>query len=354
MALLWVDGFEKYGTVNSTTSPADVLEWKYHTNGISGLTIAPGATVGNCIKATNAAFWLETPELNVPEDEALICGFAVKFSGITNEAWVCDFRQANNYGHVVDYSMLNLRLSTANTNNEIDLFRGSLQLDSSNGSGLDIQPDTWYYIEFKATCANVGGRAEVWVDENKVIDFTGDTRYVSLGYPMFNRVAWRSNSSDDVYIDDLYICDSTGNTNNDTLGTCNVYSLAPDSDVSGNWTPSTGNDFYSVLNEDAQNANYISDDTTDNQVIMALENLPTGGTVHGVAITVDSEYSGNLNKYTKLLTQNDTGNVVLTGNCVSGGASTPVGHLHAMDYDPDGNSWDPSTVNSLRVGVRVS
>lgn len=356
MALLWADGFEKYGTVNSAINPTDIITWKYLGRFGEHINVVPGATVGDAIRFDHTAIWMETPQFNVPEGAALICGFAFKFTYADKDgAWIVDFRQPNGFGQVVSLNMMGLYVDTSNSVNEVAMMVGGTKVASSNAAGVDLQNDTWYYIEIKATCDASSGICQVKLNGNTIIDFTGDTRYFKSAYPLFNRLAWRNHKLSYIHIDDLYICDNTGNTNNDFLGTVNVHTLSPASDVSGNWTPSTGNDFYAVTDEDQQGSDYISDTVSGNQVLMELGNLPSGGTIAGVAITVDSEVSGNLSKYAKLITQNGaSGSPSVTGNCVPGIEDNPIGHVHPMDYDSDDNGWTAATVNSLRVGVEVS
>jgi len=350
MALLWVDGFEKYGPSGAAINPTDIITWKYLGHFDERIDIITGST-GNAIRLDNTSIFMVTPVLDVTGN-VLVCGFAFKFENtITDGQWIVDFRQANMQGQVISYNMLGLQVDTVNSANEVSLVLGGSVIDTS--SGTDLQVDTWYYLEFKVMAHNTSGTAEVYLDGSKIIDYSGDTQYIGA-FDQYCRVLWRDNNLNYLCLDDLYICDGSGNTNNDILGSCNVYSLSPSADVSGNWTPSTGNDFYAVMDEDTLSSDYISETTSGNQVLVDLSNLPSGGTIAGIMISAETQVSGNLNKYAKLLTQNGSVGSVQTERGLLPGGTNPLCTTHSMDYDSDGNSWTSDTVNSLRIGVELS
>lgn len=106
-----------------------------------------------------------------------------------------------------------------------------------------LRPDTWYYAEMKLD----SGTAEVHL--NGIVDipavggdYSNDWYIVSLetGGVFSPRVQF----------DDFYMCDLDGSVNNDFLGDICVETLYPISDGTyRDWTPDTGTDHFSRVNE---------------------------------------------------------------------------------------------------------
>lgn len=83
------------------------------------------------------------------------------------------------------------------------------------------------------------------------------------------------------YVKDFIIWDGSGSYNNDFVGSCQVYRLDPDADVSLNWTPSSGATGYNLINELTPNddTNYISAPTPPPAAyVCSLTDLPTSVT----------------------------------------------------------------------------
>jgi hypothetical protein len=350
MALLWVDGFEKYGLSGNSVTPSETINWKYTSTLFASLSIDTGFT-NNCLKLNSSTSGVKPP--NLTSNRTMICGFAFKARDVDAGLRLVDFRHPNNAGETVGYGEFYLQIASVNSANEVRLYRGNTSIATSNG--VDIQPDTWYYLEVKVYCDSSSGTCNVRLDENEVISFSGNTHHrATAGYDFYSTVLFYPAAPDVLYIDDLYICDGSGSDNNDFLGTCNVETISPSADASGNWTPSTGADMYAVVDEAEAGSDYISETTTGNQALFELENLSTSGTVVGAMITCESEISGNLNKYAKFLTQNGSGGSIQEEGHFPPGAERPHAGTVIMEKDPDGNAWSSAIVNDLRVGVELS
>lgn len=359
MALLWVEGFEKFGTAGSSVSPAtnefwNIIAQKYGGTYADRYSVQTGrGGSGKCLRSLGTAEYLVTPDLN-PTGDTLITGFAVKFRDFDNDNWIVDFRHPTGDGATVGYNQLTLKTNTSSGNN-ISVYRGGTLLASSSGLALEV--DTWYYMEMKIKCNETIGTANVSVDGIPVISFSGDTQHRSIS-DRYSRVMFHCDKTEHMFYDDWYVCDGSGSKNNDFLGDCVVATIDVTSDVSGNWTPSTGADMYAVIDEATQGADYISDETSGNQALFETSNL-TGnaavGTVRGVMITCESQQFDNSKKYAKLITQNGSGGSIQdTGNFAPGNEVNPFANTHVMELNPDGDDWSTSFVNDLRIGVEVS
>jgi len=347
MALLWIDGFDKYGDDPDASNPSTIIEWKYTADNDNLIFIRTGST-GNGILIYNSATYLHTPILT--GNRTLIAGFAFKMRDVDDGAHIVDFRSPDSAGATVGYYQLNTRIRSVNSANEIAVYNGAALLDTT--SGVDIQPDTWYYFEQKVYCDDSAGTVTIQLDDSEVMSFTGGDTNHSSTYNCYSAVLFRLITADYLYLDDLYICDGSGSKNNDFLGTCNVQTLSPTSDVASDWGPNTGSDNYAVIDEAEQNANYISDDTTGRQATFELDSLTINGTPVGVMICAESQLSDKINKCAKFITSNGAGTLEDAGYVIPG-TDNPLTSSVIMEDDSDGNSWASSTVNSLRIGVEV-
>lgn len=352
MALLWVEGFEKYGPGPSvpTSHGYTVLNMKYAATGVSSMNVVSGRHGGLAIQFDAKLNRLATPHLGTASP-TLISGIAFKITALTTGVRILDFHSPGNDGSAFDIGLL----AVVRPSREIGIYRGNTLLQES--TTVNIQDDTWYYLEMKSTAADSGGSTIVHLDGVEVINFTGNTNIHNLRY---GNVLLRVSSTDDseTQYDDWYVCDDTGLTNNDFLGDCRVEVLTPNSDASGNWTANSGGDLYAMVDAAALDAvDYIHDTVSGNQVLFDSNCLSAGasyGTVQGVMVTCDTQQSGRFNKYAKMITQNGAGGTIQESGNFPPGTTAPMNSTQIMEVDPDGAAWTPNTINTFRMGVEVS
>lgn len=356
MALLWVEGFEKWAdTGNSPASGA--MTSKYMANYDQLTTAVAGRYSGKAMSMGSTSVIIITPDLN-PQSDTLIVGLNFRINTFTDTAWVWDLRHPYNDGETIGWGQFTLK--TVNSGNQIELalYRGNTSLNTT--SNLNLQEGTWYAIEAKVKCHDTLGTANIYVDHTEVLTFSGDTRHRSVnGGDRYSKVTLRTHVIPSHSYDDLYVMDDTGNTNNSPLlENWRVEALSPDGDASGNWTPSTGNTLYDLLDEDTRDSNYISETASGNRAVFTMSNLSSNGatgTIRGVQLNVESSKQDRYKKVAKIITQNGSGGSLQTEcDIVSSQNSTwPVDTTRIMETDPDGNAWTAATVNDLRIGVEV-
>jgi hypothetical protein len=352
MALLWVEGFEKYGETGnspSTVGAYNVLDTKYNADNVFNIDLVTGRHGGIAAQFDSSSTYLNTPALDT-NNQTLICGIAFKVTTFVSGIRVMDFRSAGNFGTSVSFRSLAL---TALNTGEMNVTREGSSLATS--SGANIQDDTWYYVEMKVFAADAGGNVTVHLDGVEIINVTGDT---AITWDFYNSVLLRTATTDEAQFDDWYICDGSGAANNDFLGECRVETLTPNSDASGNWTANSGGDLYAMLDDPAVGTtNFIHETVSGNQAVFDSNCLSANaatGTIQGLMVTCDSLQSGNFKKYAKMITQNGSGGTIQDSGVFMPGKSVPIAHTQIMEDDPDGGSWTPNTVNTFRMGVEVS
>ncbi|QQR69246.1 MAG: hypothetical protein IPI58_00745 [Alphaproteobacteria bacterium] len=141
------------------------------------------------------------------------------------------------------------------------LWRGDMStLLATSSSAIPL--NTWCYIELKTFINDTTGTLELRVNGTTVATYTGDTKQSSsLNTARTIRLAGGVYSSSYYgFIDDLYVCDGAGTTNNDFLGDCRVDTLYPNGvGNSAQFTP-TG----SSANWENVKDTTIDEDTTNN------------------------------------------------------------------------------------------
>lgn len=204
----------------------------------------------------------------------------------------------------------------------------------------------WYHIETKIDTANA--TCEVRVEGVVVL-----TTAIPNGYIGTQNLKWGVFSAagpmNEAYYKDLVVWDGTGPYNNDFLGSVLVVSLRPVADVALNWTPSTGTDGFSILDNSPPNdAQYISAPFPPPAAYVAdLTNLPPNVTsVKGVVSIVRA-------------TKADGGDASLQISMVSGNATangsnrpitiTPTYWRDVFEQDPATNAaWTPGALDAVK------
>jgi hypothetical protein len=296
------------------------------------------------------AITIATPWLTI--NRTLIAGFAFKLSAIGNAGYLCTFRGPDGDGASAAYENLDIRV-TANA--ALNLWVAGVT-NNTTANNI-VSANTWYYFEMKAYCDNSAGTVEVRLDGTPVMTYTGDTQFGAATPNYFSSFAFRGGGNlQRITVDDLYICDASGSTNNDFLGDCRVQTIWPDGDASGNMTANSGTDEYAMVNSHTLNtSNYIKDTTSGNQSVFAYEALPiTPNTVLGVMVTTESMLSGNLMLGHRALSQNGAGTINATTQLFPTTAWTEHGSTTELfETNADGSAWTPNLISDARWGVRV-
>lgn len=218
----------------------------------------------------------------------------------------------------------------------------------------------WYHIECKLTTGLLATDSlEIRVEGITVltlsaVDLNIDSVYqVEIGAPNFGGT---SSGNTTVYWKDFVVWDGLGTYNNDFLGSVLVAGLSVTSDVSLNWTPSSGATGYEILdNVPPVDTTYISaGDPPPSPYVGALSNLPADVTsVKGLITYVRAAKS-------------DGGDGSLQVGLISDPSGTPTTVLGAdrpitvaqtywadvFETDPETSApWLPSAVDLAQIQI---
>lgn len=146
-------------------------------------------------------------------------------------------------------------------------------------------PNAWYYFEMWVQLATSGGRCQVRLNGNQIIDYTGNTMNGGTNTTVDSFQIGTSNSSIGDYYDDIYVCDATGTTNNTFLGDIRVQTLLPTAAGSSTQLTPTGsaNNYANVNDVPDATSTYNSSTTIGNRDTYAMGDLlASTGTIFGI------------------------------------------------------------------------
>ena len=344
MALQFIDGFDSVDVSGSSgTAFENHLKLKYNNVDVNYSTTSSvlvtgrfGGTALHWLK-DYSGLWLDVAISGSPSE--LVIGFAYRTP---------TYQGGND--------IVTLRNASAQEISELSIdYHGYLYVNRSTTSiaraSKPLKPETWYYIEWKIKPDNSAGATEVRVNGVSVCSATGvDTEYYAAPVTHVRFQAQDPNS----YLDDIYICDTTGSVNNNFLGPCMVESLLPSADTTdADFDTSTGTDHYALVDEVPcdYETSYVESDTTGNKDIWDYENLSDiDGSVFGVYVwTYACATTGSFD----LKTVADDGTTEDTDGGTTVDSTSYVGSLRMLDQTPSSNSWTVTRVNGSSFGVEV-
>lgn len=342
MSLLWLEGFESFGTtLGGAPSPSGIMATKYTMSFESLWDIEASDLTGNCIEC-NLGF-LNTPLINVDDaDDTLIVGFRVKFAKIYNAS-----------------SKLMTFISDSTDGASLYMESGALMFKDATGaysvfSEVGLQSGTWYYIEVKAKNHDTTGTLEAKINGTSVLSLTSlDTKGTALTY--YNHVKLYGVSTVLPRYDDLYICNGAGSVNNDFLGPIVVKELRPNADDTNNFvTASPSATHYENVDEAVsdENTSYNQGNAAGAQELYGYDTLSGLATVTGVAL--DSNLRNNTDTDEDFQHYVDSNGTTANSANVTIGVSSFNTFAYIVELDPDTSSaWTTSGVNAAKFGIEL-
>lgn len=206
-------------------------------------------------------------------------------------------------------------------------------------------------IEIRVKIHDTEGLAQVKVDGEMVIDFSGDTKpgtdtqikLLRLGYA-------ETNYYGNAYYDDFIIDDA------DWIGNTKIQAILPN--AAGNathWDPSAGDNYACVDERPASDTDYVSTNTADEIDLYAASNLSGSiGSVKCVQLQARCAYEGSPTPTHLQLGLRSGG-----ANYFSANKTPPASFgqsVYALwDTNPaDSEAWEGADVNALEIGFKAT
>jgi len=346
MALLWIEGFETFGTVVGTQIFAHLIR-KYAPpiNLTSACLLAAGRHFGKAVQmqASNLPLTFATPPFT-PVDTVIV-GFALNVSEISVASDLLRLYE--------DESIYHLGFQVCNSG-AIRLNRAGVTLSGESGSNV-IAANAWYYVEVQATIHDTNGSYAVRVNGVLVASASGiDTRNGGTG--RIDRVQFRSWTSPTSYLvryDDIYVLNTLGTDNNTFLGSQVVEALYPATEVRGDWTPSSGTNNAALVDENPTNddVDFVSSNVVGNKDLYSVGGLShVTANVRGIQVNVDARVTDVAPLNLRPLLKADAVETSQGGQVVSSTGYKVFTIL--QEQNPSTNQpWTVAEVNAVQAGI---
>ncbi|MGE0108237.1 MAG: hypothetical protein AB7S81_00515 [Bdellovibrionales bacterium] len=336
MALRFIDGFDHYAI------PAQ-MPLKYTTVSNASISTMVGRRAGSvAVKLYNSGG--DRFAISLDDQTTWIVGFAFcPEINSTNTAKTVQFVDATS----------SVQLTLCLTNGVIQLYRGDGSVLLTTAAQT-LQAGVWNYIEVKAVIADTNGTFEVRVNEQVWATYTGDTKYSSslatARTIRFGCASWVGTG-----FHDLYICDGTGNTNNDYLGDCRIDTLYPDGQGSNAaFTPVGSTANWENVDETPADADtsYNTSDVVGDVDTFSFDDLGTNGNViHGAQINLMARKDDAGPRILRAIALND--GTIHEGSNISLSDSYLI-YRHIWEQNPSAaTSWTETDINAAEFGYKV-
>ena len=343
MTLLWVDGFESYGTtIGNAPSPSAVMARKYFTivseNFFDVETGRNGVGRSIQIGISNGRFHTYP----YGTDRTIIMGFAFKYETVGQTAFLSNLFTNGSWGMTLWFDGMGGFKILNNSSNEL----------AGGAVNCNLRPGRWYWVEWKVYCDNTAGTVDVRVGDKDVLNLSGlDTQFTGSNY--YNQCNFKDNTGILPFIDDFYMCNGAGSDNNDFLGNGLVECLRPDGDSAVAWTPTGASTNYDEVDEaqhDSGTTN-VASSTANQQDLYTYDATANLTDVKGLMVssvaavaTVGAETMQAVAK--SVATESLSANLSVSA---TGYYTKPF----VVEQDPDASAaWTPATVDAALFGIK--
>lgn len=361
MALLFLDGFEEYDSSNEINWWNEASAIQAH-NGVkycyrsSSTNLVPSTTqvrtAQNGLTGKSLLVWAAVLGLKVPNVSTLYWGFGVYCSGSLTTSQMAGFCKDPMTNNCVQNPSTGVRINI-NSNGTLALINNNTGSTIAT-STLTITANAWYYIEIKYVFGSgTSGSVQVKVDGTDYLNVTSIDTAATAAF--IDTIYFQcSNNGLVEYIDDVYVCDSSGATNNTFLGPISVYTLIPTANsATVDMTPSAGSNYACVDDIPPNTTDYVTA-TASNQVdLYGMSDLPGGVTatsVPGVLVKAKSMKPTANNGQIQLGTKYSGSSNFSASKAVT--QTSYVGNFAIFESQPGGSAWDLTSINGLEAGIK--
>ena len=353
MALLFIDGFDAYGTDTVNVVSAMFAAGYGSALGFGGdsHTLASANTrtgIGFSIFPSGISFGGGILR-NFPTASGIVSGFAVKVNQGGFQA-LCRIGY-NNYAGTAGMQII----MSANGANGITVATADGAHSYASAPNVLFQ-GVWQFIEIKYSPGVGTSYLEVRVDGIAVIVITNQALVSGALASLVNMFEFSSNGNANIQVDDWYLCDLTGSSFNNFLGDCVVHALLPNADGGTNQfaqVGGTGAGHFTSVDEATPDGDtsYLSSNTTGQIELFTVPTLPADIVdvlAVGVNISARKQAAG-VGTYASVL---DVGGV----QSVSAATPTSLGYVtqqKLFQTQPGGGSWTLTAAQNAKFGVKI-
>jgi hypothetical protein len=335
----------KWTTLVPGVNPTDTITSAAGARGTNGLRLS--STAGAANRSSNTYMKVLTPSGN-----RCVVGFRFRSNGaFTNLAYATSPDSTS-----LNTTLLRIRLTNAtncwfrpNAAGTIAFYRGTTLLGTSTTA---LSPTVEYYLEFNVLVQSSGGSAALYI--NGVLDATLnlsgiDTANGADGWDEVS-IPWLHQNNQGVTwdIDDVYINDGSGSTNNTVLGPTKIDLQFPSADGDTvQFTPSAGSNYQNVDEAVPDgDTTYNETSTVGHDDLYAFPVWSGAGTINAVQVVARTRTTGGSS--TAALTVKSNGTIY--DGATHGISSSYADIRQIWEVDPDDSlAFDPGT--NLQFGL---
>lgn len=339
--VIFMDGFDMYNfDYRNSTNPSIHSKWIVSaSDAISG---PAGRYGGKCLHMGDTVFGNNIKGYWPSNIFYQTATFAFAF--LTNN--VANAESHNRFFSVMHNQGEQFSISVSNIG-EVRLVRGDTIVAASVPNL--VKTNDWHYMELEYVGNTSNGRASLYMDGVKVVEFTGNTQnQAPYG---FNGIQIRGGNGSAILIDDLYVIDQATR-----IGERRIDTLRPNGDVAGNSFKSSDNGTtnFIMLNEQlVEPSTYVTANTINAKDLYNFDNLTTVPTaIDAVQLSVWAQK-----------TDSDTrqlATIFKSGSFETIGPDTnlPSNHIDIFrieQQDPATQAdWTAAGVNALQAGFKIT
>jgi hypothetical protein len=217
MALVFMDGFDKYGPLSTAPTPYLNQEW----NTISGTTFAIAAGLSSSGSAVNIGS-ASTMTRNLGANYSRLIGGFRFSTGLTNNGVLTFYDGGSAQASIV----INVTTGT------IGIRNGAVGGTLLGTSAASVTANSTHYLEYDITFANAGSY-QLWLDGVSILSGTGDTTTTANSFANAILLGQPNVAANTFLVDDFYLFDATGTVNNAPLLTSpRIETQFPNADAS--------------------------------------------------------------------------------------------------------------------------
>lgn len=227
-------------------------------------------------------------------------------------------------------------------------------------TGPNLFDGNWHHIEAKISVHATSGNATIWVDNAKVVDYSGDmvaSRDLgATGISSFSVDSPNTASN----MDDVLVWDQEGTdfTVSGQFGAHRIATIIPDGDgASTQFTPTGAGTTNADRVDEAladDDTTYVESATSGHKDLYTYSSMPTGlDTIHGVAVHTRAKNDDIGLIQASAVARSGTFETNGTTYSVSSGGIYG-NNTHFYPLDPDGGgAWTETRINAAQFGIRV-
>lgn len=357
MALLWMDGFDHYGV--DDTGRANMLAGAW-----AEISTTAGGVEPRSSQSRTGLYSLFFPSNTGDVFARRVLGKSTQVVGVGFAVYLTQLPSSNSTHRLVALAdvtnTIHLTLGVESTG-AMTVKRGRF----SSGTVLYTTPtpvlvaEAFNHIELRAYIDNASGAVEVRVNGVTVISLTDidtqDTANTEVSQISFGKSVFESTDYSPFYIDDVFVWDDTGTTNNDFLGDRRVRTIYPNADTAvAEWSVTGAASGFAAINQTSPDGDttYIEADTSVPVTSeFGLQDLPAStGAIAAIQTYVMQRKTeaGDGSTQTSLI----------SGASVANGADRPITEVYTywmdvFETDPaTGSAWTKAGVDDVKLRIR--